>query len=76
MGFMVVVLVLVDDVVILDELASDLFDWFAIVLGIEGHGLLDWIVLLCDVVVWILMSGGVDLFNVVVVSVVVFWVLC
>lgn len=45
------------------------------VLGLEGDGFL-WVVIeSVDMVVMILMFGGVDLFNVVLVVVVVFWVL-
>src|SRR5665811_2312879 len=63
-GFTVVALALADDAVSLDELAADLPERLALVLGTEGDGLSSHAVAAADVVVRIPMAGGVDSLNV------------
>ena len=72
-GFTVVALALADDAVSLDELAADLPERLALVLGTEGDGLSAHAVAAADVVVRIPMAGGVDSLNVAAASAVAFW---
>ncbi|MFC8600515.1 MULTISPECIES: TrmH family RNA methyltransferase [unclassified Isoptericola] len=72
-GFTVAALALSDDSMSLDELAADLPERLAMVLGTEGDGLSRGAVDAADVVVRIPMAGGVDSLNVAAASAVAFW---
>jgi len=72
-GFTVAALALTDDAISLDDLAANLPDRLALILGTEGHGLRKTTLAACDVVVQIPMSGGVDSLNVAAASAVAFW---
>lgn len=72
-GFVVAALALTDDAMSLDELAGDLPNRLALVLGTEGDGLSRQAIAAADVVVRIPMAGGVDSLNVAAASAVAFW---
>lgn len=72
-GFCIVVMVLIDDFIFIDYFILVVEFWLVIVMGIEGDGFFYKIIVEVDYVVCIFMVYGVDLFNVVVVVVVVFW---
>jgi tRNA G18 (ribose-2'-O)-methylase SpoU len=63
-GYVVAALALSDDAISLDELAADLPEKLALVVGTEGDGLKPRTIASADVVVKIPMSGGVDSLNV------------
>lgn len=72
-GFTVAALALSDDAISLDDLAADLPQRLALVLGTEGDGLSPRTVASSDLVVRIPMAGGVDSLNVAAASAVAFW---
>ena len=72
-GFTVAAAALAPDAVTLDDLAADLPERLALVLGTEGEGLDDRTVRAVDVTVRIPMAGGVDSLNVAAASAVLFW---
>ena len=72
-GFTLAAMALSDDAISLDELAADLPERLAILLGTEGGGLSAPSMHLADVVVRIPMTGGVDSLNVAAAAAVAFW---
>ena len=72
-GFVTAALALSDDAITLDELAADLPERLALVLGTEGDGLAPATLAAADVVIRIPMAGGVDSLNVAAASAVAFW---
>ena len=72
-GFTVAAAALGPDALTLDELAADLPERLALVLGTEGEGLDDRTVQAVDVTVRIPMAGGVDSLNVAAAGAVLFW---
>jgi tRNA G18 (ribose-2'-O)-methylase SpoU len=72
-GFTVAALALREDAVGLDELARDLPDLLALLLGTEGHGLSGPSVAAAEVVVRIPMAGDVDSLNVAAATAVALW---
>jgi tRNA G18 (ribose-2'-O)-methylase SpoU len=72
-GFVTAALALADDAVELDELARDLPERLALLLGTEGDGLSRASVTSADIVVRIPMAGGVDSLNVAAAAAVALW---
>ena len=72
-GFVTAALALTDRSITLDELAADLPERLALVLGTEGDGLRPGTITGADTVVRIPMAGGVDSLNVAAASAVAFW---
>lgn len=72
-GFVTAALALSDDAITLDELAADLPERLALVLGTEGDGLAPATLAAADAVVRIPMAAGVDSLNVAAASAVAFW---
>jgi tRNA G18 (ribose-2'-O)-methylase SpoU len=72
-GFVTAALALTPGSITLDELAGDLPERLALVLGSEGHGLPAATLAAADLVVRIPMSGGVDSLNVAAAAAVAFW---
>lgn len=74
-GLVVAALALADESVALDDLAADLPDRLALVLGTEGDGLSRRTVSAADLTVRIPMAGGVDSLNVAAAGAVAMWAL-
>ncbi len=74
-GFTVAALALTPDAIDLRDLAADVPDRLALLLGTEGDGLGPATVAAADLVVRIPMSGGVDSLNVAAAAAVAFWAL-
>jgi tRNA G18 (ribose-2'-O)-methylase SpoU len=72
-GYLIAGMALSDDAVALDELAGALDQNIAIMFGSEGHGLSRRALQLCDKVVKIPMSAGIDSLNVAAASAVAFY---
>ncbi|MCR6491173.1 RNA methyltransferase [Cellulomonas sp. P24] len=72
-GFVTAALALTDRSITLDELAADIPERLALVLGTEGDGLRPGTITGADTVVRIPMAGGVDSLNVAAASAVAFW---
>lgn len=72
-GYLIAGMALSDDAVVLDELAGALDQNIAIMFGSEGHGLSRRALQLCDKVVKIPMSAGIDSLNVAAASAVAFY---
>jgi tRNA G18 (ribose-2'-O)-methylase SpoU len=72
-GFVTAALALTDRSITLDELAADMPERLALVLGTEGDGLRPGTITGADIVVRIPMAGGVDSLNVAAASAVAFW---
>lgn len=72
-GFSVVALALTEDALSLDELAVELPERLALILGTEGEGLSEATLAAADASVMIPMSGDVDSLNVAAASAVAFW---
>jgi len=73
LGFVVAALALADDAIPLDDLAANLPERLALVLGTEGDGLAPRTVAAADLVVRIPMAAGVDSLNVAAAAAVAFW---
>ncbi len=73
MGFSTAAMALKDNCVDIDNPQLNAEERLAVILGTEGEGLTDSTIEMCDYVVKIPMSGGVDSLNVAAASAVAFW---